>query len=148
MAADPHVPESIGRILFGRRDIFSGVDEITRDNIIDEVNSALVYHMQNVLEEDYLYWYRRGLQPILSRTKERNTFVCNRIVENHAEEIVAFKDGYFLSQPSFYTARKTSAQSKVNKLNEYLYRSGKQIADNRIVDSFHTVGKGVLYVEP
>lgn len=147
MAADPHVPESIGRILFGRRDIFSGVDEITRDNIIDEVNSALVYHMQNVLEEDYLYWYRRGLQPILSRTKERNTIVLNKVVENHAAEITDFKNGYLLQEDATYRARKDSVSNKVAKLNEYLYRSGKHIADNVLADWFHMVGKAALYIE-
>ena len=147
MAADPHVPESIGRILFGRRDIFSGVDEITRDNIISEVNSALVYHMQNVLEEDYLYWYRRGLQPILSRTKERNTIVLNKVVENHAEEIVTFKNGYFLQEPAKYTSRADDAADKVDLLNEYAYRAGKYDADDALADWFHMVGKAALYIE-
>ena len=39
-------------------------------------------------------------------------------------------------------------QTKLKKLNEFLYRSGKQEADNKIADWFHTVGKGVVYVEP
>ena len=68
-----------GRVLYGRRDIFSGVDEITEENVIDEVNSALVYHLQNVAEEEYLYWYRRGLQPILKRTKERRLRLATKL---------------------------------------------------------------------
>jgi hypothetical protein len=35
---------------------------------------------------------------------------------------------------------------KVKTLNEYLFRSGKQNVDNKIVDWFHTVGKGDLFV--
>lgn len=136
-----------GRILFGRRDIYAGVDEITEDNVISEVNSALVYHLQNVAEEDYLYWYRRGLQPILKRTKERNTIVLNKVVENHAEEIVSFKNGYFLMEPAKYVSRKDSVARKVDKLNEYLYRSGKHDADNEVADWFHMVGKAALYIE-
>lgn len=136
-----------GRILFGRRDIYAGVDEITEDNVISEVNSALVYHLQNVAEEDYLYWYRRGLQPILKRTKERNTIVLNKVVENHAEEITTFKNGYFLQEPAKYRSRKDSAASKVDKLNEYIYRAGKHDADNVIADWFHMVGKAALYIE-
>lgn len=107
----------------------------------------MVYHLQNVLEEDYLYWYRRGLQPILSRTKERNTVVLNMVVENHFEEIVAFKNGYFLQQPCSYISRRDGAKRKVDKLNEYLYRSGKQDADNALADWFHMVGKAALYIE-
>lgn len=135
--------------LFGRRDIYTAVDEITEDNVVYEVNSALTYHFMNVCEMEYLYWYRRGLQPILNRTKERNEFVLNKVVENHADEIVSFKNGYFLMEPAFYIARGDGLDSsKVDTLNEYLYRSGKQDADNEIADWFHTVGKAALFVEP
>ena len=150
--SDPIYPEIVeysASYLHGRRRIYTAVEEITEENIVQIVNEALITHALNAYEEKYLKDYRRGIAPILWRTKERNTFVCNRIVENHAEEIVQFKDGYFLGgQPCSYVARRQSVQGKVNKLNEFLYRSGKGIADNRIVDSFHTVGKGVLYVEP
>ena len=56
--------------LFGRRQIWCTTDELTEDNIVAEVNSALSIHIQNLLEMEYLYWYRRGLQPILNRKKE------------------------------------------------------------------------------
>lgn len=138
----------IGQALFGRVDIYTGIDEITRDNVVDEVNSALIYHLQNVAEEEYLYWYRRGVQPVLYRTKERNEWVLNKVVENHAEEIVTFKNGYFLQEDCTYISRRDGAKSKVDKLNEYLYRSGKHIADNMISDWFHMVGKAALFVEP
>lgn len=136
-----------GRVLFGRRDIYSGVEEITEDNVIAEVNSAIVYHMTNVADEEYLYWYRRGLQPILKRTKERNEIILNKVVENIAEQIVTFKDGYLLQEPAKYVSRRSGAKGKVDKLNEYLYRSGKHIADNIVADWFHMVGKAALYIE-
>ena len=101
---------TMSRVLYGRRDIYSGVEEITADNVISEVNSALVYHLQNVLEEEYLYWYRRGLQPILNRTKERNTIVLNKVMENHATEIVDFKNGYFLMEPAKYVSRRSGVK--------------------------------------
>lgn len=133
--------------LFGRLDIYASFDEITPENVVQEVNEALVYHLQNLLQEDFLYWYRRNVQPILGRTKEVRPEICNIVQENHADEIVAFKNGYFLTQPAFYIARKDDAQEKVDRLNEYLYRSGKQQADNELVNWFHTVGKAALYVE-
>ena len=134
--------------LYGRRDIYTANERLTSDNILTEVNYALGFHFRNVFEEQYLYWYRRGFQPIVNRTKERNEFVLNKVTENHAEEIVTFKNGYFLMEPSFYTARKNGKKGKVDKLNEYLYRSGKQAADNKLADWFHMVGKAALYVEP
>lgn len=135
-------------IFFGRRDIYTVAEDLTEENVLAEVNSALVYHLMNVTEEDYLYWYRRGYQPVLNRTKQYNEFILNRVVENHADEICTFKGGYLLQEPATYVSRRKGVQSKVNKLNEYLYRSGKQTADNKLADWFHMVGKAVLYVEP
>ena len=102
------------------------------------------------MEMDYLYWYRRGDQPVLSRTKTVRPEINNKVVENHASEIVAFKNGYFLTQPAFYISRKEdpSITEKVKRLNEYLYLSGKQQADNLVTDWFHTVGVGIIYVTP
>lgn len=134
--------------LFGRRDIYSSVADLNEDNIVAEVNSALAIHCENMMEEEYLYWYRRGLQPILNKTKEVRPEINATVVENHADEIVAFKNGFFLTQPATYISRDPSAQDKINALNEYLFRSGKHEADNTTIDWFHTVGKGVIFVEP
>lgn len=134
--------------LYGRRDIFSATENLTEENILTEVNYALGFHFRNVFEEQYLYWYRRGFQPIVNRTKERNNFVLNKVTVNHAEEIVTFKNGYFLMENATYVSRKSGKKNKVDKLNEYLYRSGKHTADNQLADWFHTVGKAALYVEP
>ena len=134
--------------MFGRLDIYASFDEITTDNIVGELNSALVYHVQNLLQENYLYWYRRNVQPILSRRKEVRPEILNIVQENHYDEIVTFKNGFFLQSPAYFVSRRKGSQNKVNKLNEYLYRSGKLQADNEVVNWFHTVGKGPLYVEP
>nr|DAR40305.1 MAG TPA: Portal [Caudoviricetes sp.] len=103
-----------------------------------------------MMEMDYLYWYRRGDQPILNRQKTVRPEINNKVVENHASEIVAFKNGYFLTQPAFYISRKedSAVTEKVKRLNEYLYLSGKQQADNLVTDWFHTVGIGIVYVTP
>lgn len=138
----------ISNDMFGRLDIYASSDAITSENVITELNTALPYHVQNLLQEDFLYWYRRNVQPILNRTKEVRPEIMNIVQENHAEEIVTFKNGYFLTKPAFYVARNEGAQSKVDKLNEYLYRSYKHAADNKAVDWFHTVGKGVILIEP
>ena len=139
----PVAPE----FLCGRLDILSSVETLTPENIITEVNSAVAYHNRNVISEDYLYWYRRGIQPILSRTKDRNTYVLSKCLVNFASHVVNFKNGYFLQEAAKYTSRRNGVQSKIDKLNEYVFRSGKYDADNGVADWFHTVGKGVLYVE-
>ena len=134
--------------LYGRRDIYTANENLTRENVLTEINYALGFHFRNVFEEDYLYWYRRGFQPVINRKKERNEFILNKVAVNIAQEICDFKDGYFLQEPCFYTSRTSGSKSKVDKLNEYLHRSGKQAADNIIANWFHMVGKAALYVEP
>ena len=138
----------ISNDMFGRLDIYASYDEITEDNVKEELNSALVYHIKNMLQEEFLYWYARGVQPILRRTKDIREDILNIVQVNMAAEICDFKNGYLLQKPCAYTARRKGVQTKVKKLNEYLYRSGKSEADNKTADWFHRVGKGVMFVEP
>lgn len=134
--------------MYGRLDIYSTYDEIDEGSLVNELNSALVYHIRNMLQEEFLYWYTRGVQPILNRKKEIREDILNIVQVNTAAEIVDFKNGYLLQKPCAYTARRKGVQTKLKKLNEYLYRSGKADVDNKVADWFHRVGKGVLYVEP
>lgn len=141
---------SVNVELFGRRTIYASFDDIDRDNLIAALNEALSVHMRNMLEEEYLYWYRRGVQKILGRTKEIRPEINNKMVENHAEEIVSFKNGWFLTQPALYVSRSQNEDvlKGVDKVNEYIYRSGKHHADNEVVNWFHTVGLAALFVKP
>ena len=149
MATDYEFSASVVRNdMFGRLDIYSTFDEIDESNLVDELNSALVYHVKNLLQEDFLYWYARGVQPILNRKKNVREDILNIVQVNTAAEIVDFKNGWLLTQPAVYTARRKGVQGKLKKLNEYLYRSGKNECDNKVADWFHRVGKGVLFVEP
>ena len=134
--------------MYGRLDIYSTFDNIDEGNLVNELNSALVFHVRNMLQEEFLYWYTRGVQPILNRHKEIREDILNIVQVNTAAEIVDFKNGYLLQKPCAYTARRKGVQTKLKKLNEYLYRSGKSEADNKVADWFHRVGKGVLFVEP
>lgn len=134
--------------LFGRLDIYSTFDEINEDNLVDELNSALAFHVRNMLEEEYLYWHTRGVQPILNRHKDIREDILNIVQVNTAAEVVDFKNGYVLTQPATYIGRRKGVQTKLKKLNEYLYRSGKHDTDNKVLDWAHRVGKGVGFVEP
>ena len=134
--------------MFGRLDIYASFDNVDESNLVNELNSALVYHVQNMLQEEFLYWYSRGIHPILGRKKNIREDILNIVQVNTAAEIVDFKNGYLLQKPCAYIGRRKGVQTKVKKLNEYLYRSGKSEADNKTADWFHRVGKGVLFVEP
>ena len=141
-------PPVIRNDMFGRLDIYSPFDEIPEEELVEELNSALVYHIKNMLQEEFLYWYTRGVQPILNRHKDIREDILNIVQVNTAAEVVDFKNGYLLQKPCAYTARRKGVQTKLKKLNEFLYRSGKADADNKVADWFHRVGKGVLFVEP
>ena len=134
--------------MFGRLDIYATFDDINEDNVKEELNSALIYHVKNMLQEEFLYWYTRNVQPILFRKKEVRDDILNIVQVNIAASICDFKDGYLITQPLTYVSRRKGVQTKLKKMNEYLYRSGKQVADNKASDWFHRVGKGVIYVEP
>jgi SPP1 family phage portal protein len=156
--------ESVYAMLCGRLPIYTTIERFDPEDtasIISEVNEALSIHAENVMAEDYLYWYRRGYTPIQNRQKTIRPEINNKINVNYATEIVDFKNGYFLTAPSFYIARESARDTekidsgevkddiadKVKMLNEYLYRSGKQQVDNKTVDWFHTVGKADIFVK-
>lgn len=136
--------------LYGRKKIFITEEEITKDNVIEIVNKAVSLHNQNLNEEEYLYWYRRGKQPILNRQREIRSELTKTVVVNNAQMIVNFKNGYFLTAPTSYYSlfEDKFITDNVKKFNDYCAASGKAIADNEIVDWFDTVGLGVQYVEP
>lgn len=136
--------------LFGRYKIMVPYEDVDDENVVLRVNEILSWHNWNLWEEEYLYWYRRGVQPILARKKEIRPEICNKVVINNAEQVVTFKNGYFLTDPVSYVAKGEDEESaeKVRQYNEYVTASGKAAADNEAVDWFHTVGIGVEYVEP
>ena len=134
--------------LHGRRKIFGTEDVITKDNVIDVVNNVLTYHLLNLAEEEYLYWYRRGLQPILKRRREVRPELTKHVVVNNANQVVTFKNGYFMTAPASYSARNEEDTELVKRFNDYCIAAGKQIVDNEIIDWFHTTGLGALYIEP
>ena len=86
------------RQMNGRRVIKSSVRRITRDNVVDVLTTAMNTHSMNRSEIEYLWDYYRGKQPILNRVKEVRPEICNKIVENRANEIVSFKVGYGTSE--------------------------------------------------
>lgn len=73
--------------LYGRRMIKSDETEVTVENVVAILNKALPYHWENRSEIQYLWYYYRGLQPILNREKQVRPEICNKIVENRANEM-------------------------------------------------------------
>lgn len=138
-----------GNVSFGRTVIYTGAKTIDDGNICDELAAALSVHAVNRGEIQYLYDYRRGKQPILGRTKEIRPEICNRVVENRADEIVTFKAGYQTAEPCQYVARADKDISDaINYLNDVMYVCDKEYSDDVLVDWFFTCGTAYRMILP
>ncbi len=133
---DENKPVSETRQMNGRRVIKSSVKAITDDNVLEVLQKALSEHAINRSEIEYLWNYYRGKQPILNRVKEVRPEICNKIVENRANEIVSFKVGYLCGEPIQYIGRNTdeSVTEGISKLNELMFAEDKATQDQEIVE--------------
>lgn len=133
---DETKPVAYTRQMNGRRVIKSSVKEINNQNVVEVLQKALVTHALNRSEIQYLWDYYRGKQPILSRTKEVRPEICNKIVENRANEIVSFKVGYLCGEPIQYIGRSTDENitNSISILNEMMFAEDKATQDQEIVE--------------
>ena len=122
--------------MYGRRVITTDAAEITGANVVAEVNKAFDTHLLNRGEIEYLWNYYRGKQPILQRTKKVRPEICNKIVENRANEIVSFKVGYLCGEPIQYVGRNgdESVSQAITELNEMMFSENKATQDKEIVE--------------
>lgn len=136
--------------MFGRREICTPVDEITKENVVEVLNKALAVHSMNSVEIDYLYRYMKGEQPILNRVKRVRPEICNKIVENHASEITLFTSGYFLGEPVTYVRRgeRDGASADIAKLNDYMFFEDKASHDKDMATWMAIGGVGYRMILP
>lgn len=133
---DESKPVSETRQMFGRRVIKTSVTNITSENVTDVLLKALSIHALNRSEIEYLWEYYKGKQPILNRQKEVRPEICNRIVENRANEIVSFKVGYLCGEPIQYVGKNGSDEitQGITRLNELMFSEDKAAQDQEIVE--------------
>ena len=124
------------RTMYGRRVITTDVAEITADNVVAVLEEAMKLHEKNRSEIDYLWKYFKGEQPILRRKKTVRPEICNKIVENRANEIVSFKTGYLCGEPIQYIGRncEESVTNNIGALNEYMFLVDKAALDQEVVE--------------
>lgn len=122
--------------MYGRRVIYTDASDITDKNVVAELNKAMNKHLLNRGEIEYLWNYYCGKQPILERTKQVRPEICNRIVENRANEIVSFKVGYLCGEPIQYIGRngEESVSKGIARLNEMMFSENKATQDKEIVE--------------
>ena len=136
--------------MYGRRVITSDATEITDSNVVEVLDKAMITHTLNRSEIEYLWNYYRGKQPILARTKDIRPEICNKIVENRANEIVSFKVGYLCGEPIQYICR--NGDEKVSRaisiLNEMMFSENKAVQDKEVVEWQMVCGTAYRLVLP
>lgn len=134
---------------FGRTKIKTDVEYVDESNVLTVLESAMNDHISNYGDMEYLYNYFKGQQPVLQRKKEIRPEICNKIVENIANEIVSFKTGYLLGEPIQYVSRSDTDTSKeVGELNDIMELCSKACVDNDIAEWLYICGVGYRLVLP
>ena len=135
---------NVPRQMKGRKQIFTNEAEIGRGNLIEVLNKALPIHQRNREDEKYLERYVRGEQPILDRVKTVNAEINNKVVVNHANQIVTFKTAEFAGEPIQYISRtsRDDVPQKVADLNSLMLSEGKQSKDMQLAYNLFTYGVG------
>lgn len=116
---------------YGRKIAYADVEEINENNVISVVGSCIGVFNWNKPIFKYLWDYKNGDQPIRYRQKTVRDDVNNPIVENHAWEIVRFKNGQTNGEPIQCVS--TRKEEKINKgvdlFNDYCKVAGKHAKD-------------------
>lgn len=141
----------------GRIPIYTDYEEVTDENVMTILNESLPIFGINATQIRYLWNYYKGEQPILQREKEVRPEINNKIVENHAQEIVAFKLGYQLGEPLQYTCRTYEGESDddakpkrlkdINELNTLMFAEDKESCDRDLFEWMCVGGVGYRMVE-
>jgi SPP1 family phage portal protein len=134
----------------GRKKILCDEPFITKDNVVAVLTDALSVHQQNRTDIDYLYRYYKGEQPVLRRTKEIRPEICNRIVENRANEIVSFKTGYLCGEPLQYVSQGSTdnVSAEISKINDMMLLCGKAAKDKELAEWMYVCGTGHRMITP
>lgn len=131
---------------FGRLKIKMPIDRVTKDNVVEVINRALPAHEINRADCQRLYDIFTGKQPILNRIKKFRDDINNKVVINHAYEIVSFKTSYLLFEPIVYVARNGAEKTdpdvtnKVSVFNGMMALSDKAAKDMELATFIHACG--------
>lgn len=104
---------------YGRKIAYADVEEINETNILPILGKSIGIFNSNKTVVDYLWRYKNGDQPVLYRKKKIRDDIVNKVVENHAYEIVQFKVAQSYGEPLQYvsTSDVERVNNAVDKLN-------------------------------
>lgn len=116
---------------YGRKTLYADVDVITPENVVKVLGKCLTGFYGNREICEYLWKYKNGDQPALYRTKTIRDDVNNPVVENHAWEIVQFKNAQTNGEPIQCVSLRKDKQTNaaVDKFNDYCRGANKHVRD-------------------
>lgn len=141
--------QSLVRGKYGRIVPYTTVEEITTENVASVVGKTLGTFLWNKRCAEYLWNYYLGDQPILYRRKTIRDDVNNPVVENHAYELVQFKNGQTYGEPITCVSLKKDAKinKAVDEYNNYCRASGKYTKDSACGEWQSATGFGYKAVQ-
>lgn len=134
---------------YGRKIAYTDVERITAENVVKVIGDCIGAFYWNKTAIRYLWRYYKGDQPVLYRTKISNEDIINKIVENHAYEIVQFKVGQTYGEPVQFISRKDDERinSSVDELNDLMADANKQEKDIKAGEWQSAVGTSFKAVQ-
>ena len=140
----------IVRGTYGRKIAYCDVENINESNVVQVVGDCIGIFNYNKAAIQYLWRYFKGDQPVLYRTKTVRDDVNNKVVENHAYEIVMFKTGQTYGEPIQLVSLKD--QETINKavdvFNSYtraINKPAKDIETGTWQSAVGTAYKGIQF---
>lgn len=129
---------------YGRKTAYVDFSEVTPDNILKIISKGASTLNWNRPAIRYLHDYYKGDQPVLYRNKTIRDDINNPVVENHAFEIVSFKNAQTYGEPVQCVSLKND--EKINKavdaLNDYNRNANKNLVDIQCGEWTSCVGMG------
>lgn len=140
-------------MFFGRRVLTHSIkkSELTGEKIRKLLPQILREHEKNAREIDYLYNYYKGKQPILDKQKVVRPEINNKVLENHAFEIVEFKKAYVYGEPVQYVQKGEKDNNVINpeisELNRFMESEDKSSRDKELAEWQYICGTAYRWVD-
>lgn len=134
---------------YGRKTAYVDFTEVTPDNLLKIVDKGVSTLNWNRGIIRYLRDYYKGDQPALYRQKTVRDDINNPVIENHAFEIVSFKNAQTYGEPVQCVSTKDdeNVNVAVDRLNEYNRNANKYLVDIECGEWTSCVGTGFKAIQ-
>lgn len=126
-------------------------EEITLDVVSENLSDILSVHFNNQRKIDYLLKFcDGGMQDIYNKTRkfEQSAEHNNKIIENHANALVSFKEGYLLGDKREFSQKSDINTDDLIYLERYLCDSDFYSQDLEIKHNVYATGIATSFIYP